>query len=301
VISKSPFTICDKFYKLNLEEKGWRKVESTGIQPEGRCGAKMCRVYDKLLLMGGYGSLPLKRYHPQAQYMEGGIGGVGYGWNNELLEFDPETACWSPVSVSSSKPSPRHGHTLTNIDENRAIMFGGQNLEESFSDLWLFDHKKKVWLVITSISSPWPQPRCDHTVCTLVCNGQEVMLLLMGGTQNGMVLDDCWLLHVSRDKGISKEFDCHLASRFGHSAYCAKLFNGTVVISILGGLQTFEYDSVLCDPIFFQWSMRIRNVMHKRKTVLYIILLCLDPNNPNTLHCGLPPTGAVLHPFGEIG
>jgi hypothetical protein len=23
--------------------------------------------------------------------MEGGIGGVGYGWNNELLEFDPET------------------------------------------------------------------------------------------------------------------------------------------------------------------------------------------------------------------
>jgi N-acetylneuraminic acid mutarotase len=146
VISKSPFTICDKFYKLNLEEKRWRKVESTGIQPEGRCGAKMCRVYDKLLLMGGYGSLPLKRYHPQAQYMEGGIGGVGYGWNNELLEFDPETACWSPVSVSSSKPSPRHGHTLTNIDENRAIMFGGQNLEESFSDLWLFDHKRRCGL-----------------------------------------------------------------------------------------------------------------------------------------------------------
>ena len=54
------------------------------------------------------------------------------------------TGCWSPVCVTGSKPSPRCGHTLTAVDENRAILFGGYDGHKHLNDLWLFDGEKKV-------------------------------------------------------------------------------------------------------------------------------------------------------------
>ena len=91
-ISFKPLIRCDEFYKLNLEEMRWRRVEARGTTPEGRLGAGMCRLNGKLLLMGGYGPFPSQMpNHPQAQYKKGSIGGEGHGWNNELFEFNPET------------------------------------------------------------------------------------------------------------------------------------------------------------------------------------------------------------------
>ena len=53
------------------------------------------------------------------------------------------SGCWSPVSVTGFKPSPRSGHTLTAVDEKRAILFGGYN-GERLNDVWLFDGERKV-------------------------------------------------------------------------------------------------------------------------------------------------------------
>ena len=65
-------------------------MEARGRKPQGRCGAGMCRVSGKLLLMGGYGPLPSQTArHPQAQYKKGNL--ESHGWNNELFEFDPQT------------------------------------------------------------------------------------------------------------------------------------------------------------------------------------------------------------------
>ena len=52
--------------------------------------------------------------------------------------------CWFPVCVTGSKPAPRAGHTLTAVDEKRAILFGGYDGEERLNDLWLFDGERKV-------------------------------------------------------------------------------------------------------------------------------------------------------------
>ena len=86
-----PFRAHDEMYKLNLEEMRWRKVETRGTKPKERCGAGMCRLNGKLLLMGGYGSLPSQSAkHPQAQYKKN-KDIESRGWNNELFEFDPQT------------------------------------------------------------------------------------------------------------------------------------------------------------------------------------------------------------------
>ena len=90
LICRPPILTCDELYKLNLDEMRWRRVDARGTKPQGRCGAGMCRVSGKLLLMGGHGPLPSQTAkHPQAEYKRVGLG--GRGWNNELFEFDPQT------------------------------------------------------------------------------------------------------------------------------------------------------------------------------------------------------------------
>ena len=46
--------------------------------------------------------------------------------------------------VTGSKPSPRAYHTLTAVDEKRAILFGGYDGEKCLNDVWLFDGERKV-------------------------------------------------------------------------------------------------------------------------------------------------------------
>ena len=86
------YTFYDQLYKLNLKEMRWRTIEDTGTKPKGRCGAGMCSMNGKLLVMGGYGVLPSQvTKHRQAQYKKGGWGGKHNGWNNELYEVNPQT------------------------------------------------------------------------------------------------------------------------------------------------------------------------------------------------------------------
>ena len=47
----------------------------------------------------------------------------------------------------------------------------------------------------------WPQPREDHTLCTVVSDNHEIKVLLMGGCSDMYVLSDCWLLDVIRGIG----------------------------------------------------------------------------------------------------
>ena len=90
VISFQPFRTSDELYKLNLDVMRWRRVTTRDTKPEGRCGAGMCSMNGRLLLMGGHGPLPSQMKHPRAEYKKGGLG-EGCGWNNELFEFDPKT------------------------------------------------------------------------------------------------------------------------------------------------------------------------------------------------------------------
>jgi hypothetical protein len=103
----------DELFKLDLVEMSWKKVGEKGMNPESRWGARMCQVNEKLLLMGGYGPFTNKK-HPHAQYKEKRYE-KGVGRNNEFFEFEPHTDCWSALSITASKPSPRQDHTLTTV------------------------------------------------------------------------------------------------------------------------------------------------------------------------------------------
>jgi hypothetical protein len=254
-ISRSPIKTSDKLYKLDMEEMRWRKVKGKRIKPEGRFGAGMCTVSGKLLLMGGYGPLPSesRKAHQTAQFKKNKYY-KGFGWNNELFVFDPHTGCWSPISVTGSEPSPRAHHTLTAIDEERAVLFGGFDGDERFSDLWSFDYEKMIWSYVTPSSLLWPEPRSSHTVCTVLCENSEIRVLLMGGHSGQSVLGDCWLLDVNQGTGAKLVLEGEPFKGVGHSAQCVELLNKTVAVSVFGGEQSF---SLVSSPCFYQWGKTI--------------------------------------------
>jgi hypothetical protein len=267
-ISFSPYKASNELYKLNLEERQWRRVDTKGTRPEGRVGAAMCNMNGKLLLMGGHGPLPSVRRHPVADYKEDNNLSEYCGWNNELFEFDPETDSWNTVCVEGSKPCPRDGHTLTAMDEIKAVLFGGYNGEKPFNDMWLFYDEQKLWSNVTSNSLSWPQPRTLHSVCKLMCNNQGVMALLLGGFCDNITLSDCWLLDLTNCRCEKLTIDGEVFSHRGHSAGSVVLSDGTVAVTVFGGLIS---SSVVSNPCFFQWN----------------------PQYPSVLYCGLAPKGSV--------
>ena len=46
-------------------------------------------------------------------------------------------------------------------------------------------------------------------------------------------------------------------SRFGHSAGCVTLSDGTVVVGVFGGNTANFSSSVIGNPCFYQWSMSL--------------------------------------------
>jgi hypothetical protein len=201
-----PSMACNELHKLDLDDMRWRKVEVRGMKPKGRYSAGMCQLKGNLMLMGGYGPVSSRKRHPQAQYGVGyNLGGESYKANNELFEFHPTTGHWSPVITDSATPLPRQGHTLTAVDDKRAILFGGiDKTHKLFNDLWQFDYEKKVWTQILPSSSIWPKARTSHTMSTVLCDNHEIQLLLMGGFNflDKTALDDCWLLTIRENRAI---------------------------------------------------------------------------------------------------
>lgn len=273
---KTTSGMSHELYKIDLGDLRWRKINDRGNYPLASAGAKMCSLNGSLLLMGGYNSKQVQemfarrsplylsenykgKYRHTPSYVRPSKWSENLKSYNGLLQFDPREGRWFSVSVTGPMPSPRSGHTLTDIGDHWAILFGGNDGKEDLRDLWLFDYRNHAWTEIIPLASQWPQSRRNHTVCKLMCDNPKPKLLLMGGVRSVHEnADDCWLLDV--DEGISHQVTLdppadRLSSTFrkkfnasGHSAHSATLSNGTVVVSVYGGQPG---DSRCAN--FYQW------------------------------------------------
>jgi len=120
-------------------------------------------------------------------------------WRLDLAAADTPGA-WSLVGAAG--PAPRMGASLTFIDENRAILFGGYADGEHLGDAWMLD--------VTSVDAPvWsplgaggvaPPARAAHGAAW---DAEAGRLLIVGGTAGSIVtyrvLDDAWALELDPD------------------------------------------------------------------------------------------------------
>lgn len=121
--------------------------------------------------------------------------------NNNKKKKNTEKICYpesSPVTTipvtGQDPPVSRWGHTLTSIDNNRIVLYGGQTYDEktlypiTLTDLYVYDIPKNIWFkpynsVSNSISRQWHTCTYIPTRNTLIAIGGERIDVKSGKTK----------------------------------------------------------------------------------------------------------------------
>lgn len=76
-------------------------------------------------------------------YVFGGRdGGRAFG---DLWRYDLVGDAWKRISPKSRTPAPRFGHSAVWVEGRGLIVFAGQQGDEFFDDLWVYDPDRKRW------------------------------------------------------------------------------------------------------------------------------------------------------------
>ena len=165
----------------------------------------------------------------------------------------------SPIKTPKQEPpSPRWGHTMTDIGSNRILVYGGQSfdkgLPKTMNDLHIFDTTKQLWYQPFNCEG---MPRQWHTATYLP---ERQLLISFGGeaahpktgkcktTDQVMVLDtEIMLWYPPTVSGTIP------SGRSGHTATLLKSTNELVVFGGVHGTKWLNTVSVL-DTMRWKWT-----------------------------------------------
>ncbi|KYQ93592.1 Kelch repeat-containing protein [Tieghemostelium lacteum] len=160
---------------FSLENCKWSAIQTAAntVVPCGRSKHSSCLVDDRLYIFGG---------------------GDGIRLYNDMFYLDLVQWRWYQVDCSnvSQKPSPRWGHTMVKLPDNKSLLlFGGHAGSKRLNDLYIFNIEESTWHQVQYSLNEGdlvPPPRAGHTATMI---GQH-MLLFGGG--DGKIINDCYLL-----------------------------------------------------------------------------------------------------------
>ena len=66
-------------------------------------------------------------------------------------------------------------------------------------------------------------------------------------------------------------FDGETLTRWGHSAGCVTLLDGTVVVSVFGGRITHSRYPAVSNPCFYQWGKSVMTVIQEDSRVSFAV------------------------------
>ncbi|KAJ4971631.1 hypothetical protein NE237_004730 [Protea cynaroides] len=153
------------FWVLDTDIWQWSELTSFGDLPSPRDFAAASPIGSRKIVMYG--------------------GWDGKKWLSDVYVLDTISLEWTELSISSSLPPPRCGHTATMV-EKRLLAFGGRGGGGPImGDLWALkglieeENETPAW---TQLKLPGhsPSPRCGHTMTS---GGHY--LLLFGGHGTG--------------------------------------------------------------------------------------------------------------------
>jgi uncharacterized repeat protein (TIGR01451 family) len=106
---------------------------------------------------------------------------------NQTWEYTNTT--WSPVSISGTIPLSRTQHSLVAAPDGTIYLFGGNDGQTYYNDLW--QYQAESWVKIEPNSAALPISR---TLAAMAYDSQRDRLLLFGGRdEQGHLLADLWL------------------------------------------------------------------------------------------------------------
>lgn len=147
----------NSLYCLDLETFIWTNL---GIRAKAeptmpiKCDKCVSWTYDgKFYIFGGYGWSQIEhmlhlldrqkdlQLAPDSRWPR-------FGWNNQLVEYDPKDDTWRWPSYKGKCPSARAAHSGALIGDTYYI-FGGRDCQERLNDMYTFDMKTFEWNQIT--------------------------------------------------------------------------------------------------------------------------------------------------------
>ncbi|KAJ6232131.1 faciogenital dysplasia protein [Anaeramoeba flamelloides] len=150
---------------------------------------------------------------------------------NDLYTLDLDTWTWTLLNVKGKKPIARSNHTLNLIDD-RFYLFGGENNDKIFGDLYFLDLKNLIWKNISTQNKNKPSARYGHSSSLY----KNQIWIFGGQNKKGKCLNDLYCLDLQTNKLIWKKINIINGNSFPP---IRKLHTSTVVNSnlmIIGGL-----------------------------------------------------------------
>ena len=161
-------------FVTNLDRMVWRKTHPKGQRPCDRDGH--ASVFDherrRLLIFGGK-SKEKKRL-------------------DDLFAYYLDEDRWVQLSPDGRRPDARECATMTCVDKNTAVLFGGKGQGQRFNDVVILDMSTKNCVWTTPLcSGPVPTPRQD-----VAMSASDGVVYLHAGRDN-FVRDDLYSLDLS--------------------------------------------------------------------------------------------------------
>ena len=167
--------------KLDLQERRWHNVTTTGPRPRGRESHAMTTVANgtRLLVFGGKtGSFadPLVL--------------------DDTWTFNVLNAEWTQLTarVTGAWPSARYGHAMVAVSDTRVLLFGGEfDSYTQLDEAWTFNVLNTEWTQLTAAGGgAWPSARSFHAMAAV----NDTRVILFGGEEGGGKSDELWSLDV---------------------------------------------------------------------------------------------------------
>jgi hypothetical protein len=179
------------------------------------------------------------------------FGGRGSGLFNDTWLYDFQNSSWTELFPSLS-PSPRLGSAMTRIwNEDKIILFGGQQGTTLLSDTWSFNITNLEWSSINTTIHPSSR---SYSLMSMI-NGTKKILLFGGYGGQSENYCDTWIF----DSG-STSWDLIQTPTFPSGRYGATLApilpDDKIMLFGGGGLPPFN-ETWIFDMSNTEWSQKI--------------------------------------------
>jgi hypothetical protein len=175
------FTWSNELWRFDLASETWSRVATTGTSPAPAYDATLAEHEGTLLLFGG------------------GIGVPGSGeFRADLHAFDLAQGRWNRLATGRARPEGRRGHwMLVSADGQRILVGGGESVEDSLDDVWLYDRARSVWEDLTPEGAN-PAPLAQGPFATALPGpaGATVTIYSGIGDPTGAPSDQAWRLSI---------------------------------------------------------------------------------------------------------
>ena len=130
---------------------------------------------------------------PLVDYLNdhGDFDGWDYGYNNQLLCFDPYSENWRIPQTFGTEPEPR-AHHATTVIAHKVWLYGGNDTDgdDIYDELFQLDMTSLTW---TEIHIWGFKPPCRDN-CSLIAITERHLVLHGGQAGSGECFDDTWIL-----------------------------------------------------------------------------------------------------------